>query len=390
MSSSKKGKKPSPFIVFDIGSASIGAAILVFDEETEKINILYDTRVYIAFQEKFFKDKHLTAATISALKKAVQNIQDKGIRRVHESNIKDVFCIIGSPWYEAEIKNIKFIEDEPFTVSSKFISKILDEEGEKFEASKGKLMEKNIIQVLLNGYSTDNPYGKEASVVDTTLFFSSVSDDLQKRIKDVLEASFIVSDVSFNTFALTSFSAVRDIFKTEKSFLLMDISGETTDIILVRDETIKKVASFRLGKNFLIRKVASSLSTVHEEAHSLIRLFIDEKSTDSESAKIEPVLKEAKEEWLSYLRKILSDFSEGISLPKTVLLSVDTDLSKWFVDTIKNDEFSSHTLAEESFTVVELSSRILNEYCTMPEDSPRGCDPFLVLGAIFVHKIANE
>ncbi len=398
MSFSKKGKKPSPFIVFDIGSASIGAAILVFDEETDKISVLYDTRVFIAFQKKFFKDKHLTVATISALKKAVQNIQDKGMKKIPNGSsktkniIEDVYCIIGSPWYEAEIKNMKFTEDEPFTVSSKLISKILDEESKKFETSKGKLMEKNIIQVLLNGYSTDDPYGKEALVVDTTLFFSTVSNDLQDKVKDVLETSFTVSDISFNTFALTSFSAVRDIFKTEKNFLLMDISGEITDIMLVRDETIKKIASFRLGKNFLIRKVASSLSTIHEEAHSLIRLFINGKSMDSESAKIEPVLKEAKEEWLSYLRKTLSDFSEGISLPKTVLLSVDTDLGKWFVDTIKNDEFSSHTLAEEPFTVVELSSRILNEYCTMPEDSPRGCDPFLALAAIFVfvHKIAND
>ena len=65
-------------------------------------------------------------------------------------------------------------------------------------------------------------------------------------------------------------------------------------------------------------------------------------------------------------------------------------MGRWFIDIIKNDEFSSHTLAEEPFTVVELSSRILNEYCTMPESSTKGCDPFLALEALFVHKIANK
>ena len=70
-----------------------------------------------------------------------------------------------------------------------------------------------------------------------------------------------------------------------------------------------------------------------------------------------------KENGYLFLRKIPSDFSEGFSLPKTVLLTVDTDMGRWFIDIIKNDEFSSHTLAEEPFTVVELSSRILNEYC---------------------------
>jgi cell division ATPase FtsA len=393
MSSSKKGKEPTPFIVFDIGSASIGAALVAFDKDTDKINVLYDTRVFIAFQNRFFKDRHLTVATMSALKKAVKNIQDKGVSKLSNDktkNIKDVFCILGSPWYEAEIRNVKSTDEKPFAVSPKFIAKILDEESKKFEESKGKLVERNIIQISLNGYSTDNPYDKEASAIDTTLFFSTASSDFQDKIRDILETEFTASDISFNTFALASFSAVRDIFKTEENFLLLDISGETTDIMLVRDETIKKLTSFKLGKNFLIRKVASSLNTVHEEAHSLIRLFIDGKSKDRESAKMESILNEAREEWLFYLRKTLADFSEGFSLPKTVLLTVDTDLSKWFINTIKNDEFSSHTLAEEPFTVVELSSRILHEYCTMPKDSLKGCDPFLALGALFVHKIANE
>ena len=394
MSSSKKDNIYSPFIVFDIGSASVGAALVVFNNDTNKINILYDTRVFIAFQDKL-EDRYLTFAMISALKKVTENIQDKGINRLSDErikikNIKDVFCILSSSWYEVQIKNLKFKEEKPFNISSKFISAILDEESKKFTESRGKLIEKNVIQILLNGYNTNNPYGKEALTVDTTIFISSMSGEIQDRIKDILETVFTSSDVSFNTFALASFSVVRDIFKTEKNFLLLDISGEMTDIILVRNETITKIASFKLGRNFLIRKTASSLNTIVEEAHSLIRLFMDGKSKDTESEKIKVILNEAKGEWLSFLRKILSDFSEGFSLPKTVLLTVDTDMGRWFIDIIKNDEFSSHTLAEEPFTVVELSSRILNEYCTMPESSTKGCDPFLALEALFVHKIANK
>jgi cell division ATPase FtsA len=310
--------------------------------------------------------------------------------KIGTKNIKDVFCILGSPWYKAEIKNTKIKEKKPFTISSKIISNILDEESKKFIEPNNELIEKSAIQILLNGYNIDNPYGKEASTVDTTLFLSTMSDEVQEKVTDLLETIFVSSNISFNTFALSSFSAVRDIFKTEKNFLLLDISGETTDITLVRGETIKKIASFKLGKNFFIRKVKNSLNTIAEEAHSLIRLFISGKSKDTESIKIETTLKEAKEEWLSHFRKILSDFSEGFSLPKTLLLSADTDMSKWFIDIIKNDEFSSLTLAEEPFTVIELSSRILNEHCVMPKDSKKGCDPFLVLEALFAHKIAND
>ena len=161
-----------------------------------------------------------------------------------------MFCILSSSWYEVQIKNLKFKEEKLFNISSKFISAILDEESKKFTESRGKLIEKNVIQILLNGYNTNNPYGKEALTVDTTIFISSMSGEIQDRIKDILETVFTSSDVSFNTFALASFSVVRDIFKTEKNFLLLDISGEMTDIILVRNETITKIASFKLGRNF--------------------------------------------------------------------------------------------------------------------------------------------
>ena len=50
----------------------------------------------------------------------------------------------------------------------------------------------------------------------------------------------------------------------------------------------------------MIRKTASSLNTIVEEAHSLIRLFMDGKSKDTESEKIKVILNEAKGEWLSF------------------------------------------------------------------------------------------
>lgn len=393
MSSSKKGNKSSPFVVFDIGSAGVGAALVMFDEIDNKINILYETRVFIAFQ-KSFDNEHLLDATVSAIKRAGENIQKNGLNKLTDNrikikNIKRVFCIFKSPWYKIQIKTVRFKEEKPFTVSSKFISKILDGGDKDFLEPNAKLVEKQIIQMLLNGYSTNDPYGKKTTTVDSTLFKSSVPSNVQNKIENVLEAIFTSSDVIFHTFALTSFSIARDMFKAENNFLLIDIDGEVTDIMLVRNEAIKKIASFNLGKNFLIRKVASSLKTVVEEAHSLIRLFFEGKGKKSESLKMEGILDEAREEWLSHFRKILSEFSDGMSLPRIVFLTVDTDMSKWFIDTIRNDAFSSYTLAEEPFTVVEISSRILNKYCTAPTESRSGCDTLLALDAMFVCKIAK-
>lgn len=395
--------RQSSFVVFDVGSASVGGALIMAPEENSKAKIIYDVRIPITFQKNIDYDR-LMAEMLSTLKSVVVDIEQNGIRKFGDEigvqNIINVFCVFASPWYVSDINILKFQKDKPFTISLEFISKIIKDSDKKFkklsekqfgdkEIINPRLIEKNIIQILLNGYSTNIPYGKKASHIDMTLFRSVISGEVEKKTRDVLEKTFSASDISFHTFSLASFLVVRDIFSAEKNFLLMDIGGEVTDIAIIRNDTIVKTISFPIGKNSLIRESAKLLKTIPEEAHSLLRLYLEGKSIGRESAKMEKALLIAKEQWLSSFRKVLADFSEGLSLPKTIFLTIDTDVSKWFIEIIKNDEFSAYTLAGSSFTVVELSSRILKEHCQAPKKNNFGCDPFLALEALFFHKIAG-
>lgn len=395
--------KQSPFIVFDVGSASIGGALVGAHDEDTKAKIIYDIRIPITFQKNIKYDR-LMKEMFSTMKSVAANIERNGIRKfgnnINVRDIKDVFCVFASPWYVSDISVLKFQKDKPVTISPEFISEIIKNADNKSNKSfKGqfnkkkitnpKLIEKNIIQILLNGYATNNPYGKKSDRVDMTLFTGMISGKIENKTRELLEKTFSASDISFHTFSLVSFGAVRDIFSTEKNFLLMDIGGEVTDISIIRNDTIVKITSFPIGKNSFIRESAKSLNTIPEEAHSLLRLYLEGKSIGQESEKMEKALIAAKEKWLLSFRKTLADFEGGLSLPKTIFLTVDTDVSKLFIDIIKNDEFSAHTLANQAFTIVELSSRILKEYCQASKESNFRCDPFLAVEALFFHRIAN-
>lgn len=394
MSFRKKENETSTSIVFDIGSASVGAVlVLISNKKDQEPKIIYDTRIPI-LSKNSGDYRYFLLSMLSTLKNVVVNIEQDGLRKLpkDKSNIENISCIFSSSWHISNIETLHFEEEKSFTISAGFISDILKNVDKQFKQKNSdlKLIEKDIIQILLNGYSTDKPHGKKANNIDVTLFMSMISDEILQKTKYILEKTFNTDNILFHTFTLASFSIVRDIFNTEKNFLLMDISGEATNIILVRNEIMIKNMSFPFGKNFLMKRVADSMNTVEEEAHSLVRLFIEGKNNDKEAIKIESVLMNAKEEWLSSFRKILTDFSDGLSLPKTIFLTVDNDIGKWFIDTIKSDEFSMYTLAEQPFTVVELSSRILNEYCTVSQENQNRCDPFLAIEALFVHKIVND
>ena len=85
-------------------------------------------------------------------------------------------------------------------------------------------MEKNIIQTLLNGYNVNKPYGKETNRIDITLFMSMISDEIRRKVRDIIEKIFNTDNILYNSFALASFSVTRDVFSAEKDFLLMDRS----------------------------------------------------------------------------------------------------------------------------------------------------------------------
>ncbi|HJO89703.1 MAG: hypothetical protein QGH85_00420 [Candidatus Pacebacteria bacterium] len=394
--------KQSPFVIFDVGSGSVGVALATISAEDNIPIVLYSTRVPIAYKENVYSDLFMKSmltsfqnASLEIIQKGIPNLTKKGIK---VKDISKVLCIFSSPWYKSQADLIKFKKEKAFDVSEKEIKEAVIKVNEEFrknsmtegtdeETKKPKLIEKNIVQIRLNGYPTNNPYDKKTKSVELSLFLSKISGDVYKNINKILSEVFYTDDISFHSFALVSFSVVRDIFNVEKNFILMDIRGEVTNISLIRNETLYSTASFPLGRNFLTREVASALNTVPEEANSLIRISLEGKFGSSESTKINTVLIDAQKRWLSSFRETLTDLSEGLSLPSMVFLTVDEDIGKWFNDAIKNEEFVGYTLAERPFTVITLSEKQLLKYCVTIGESR--CDPFLALEALFFHKIAD-
>ena len=75
----KKANKQFPFIVFDIGSASIGAAIAIASEKNDAIEIIYQTRISIN-SHKYLNYERLFLAMLTSLKIAAENIEQNRLR----------------------------------------------------------------------------------------------------------------------------------------------------------------------------------------------------------------------------------------------------------------------------------------------------------------------
>lgn len=380
-------KKERRVVILDIGSASIGGAVVSIKKNKPPV-ILYTVRKQITVKENIDFQRFLYLMA-DALDSVLMELAKQ--RNVHPD---EIFCILSSPWYTSTTHFMKVKKNEAFTVTRKMIddlvnkkvSMISDDIVKKKKIAGGvpRVIDVQSVQIKLNGYETDNPYGKKVNLVEAALFVSIGSEKTIRLIEDRVSRVFRNS-VRFSSFSLASFVTIRDIFN-EKSFLFIDVTGEVTDISIVKNNILIKNIAFPLGKNFLIRRIASGLNTTIEEAESLFFMFNSDSSDTVTNEKLNKILNEAKREWVSSFAEILQSFSESLSIPNSIFITADKDIRVWFKDAIEKEEFGQFTITSDEFDIKILDEKLMGEFCLLKNNNISK-DPFIILEAIFIGRV---
>jgi len=388
----KKAHKKTTIAVFDIGSASVGGALIAF-ESGKKPKILWSTRESMVFQSDLNFGRFLSSM-LETFEKVLESLQKSGTEHPD-----DYLCVFSSPWYASQTRVVKMKRDKEFNVSKKGIDELIKKEIENFKLShiekytrvgeeEVEIMEIRTIQMKLNGYTTDNPYGMPAKSLEMSLYISMAPDRVLKSVKARIIKVFGDKNVTFGSFSLVAFSTIRDVFSHRKDFLFMDISGEVTDISLVKGDVLLETVSFPHGKNFLVRRVASGLNTVSEEAESLLTLYREGRSSDVVKGKIDKILIEARTQWLQFFREALGSLSNDLSLPNMIFFTSDVDVSSWFRECMRSGDLGDFTGMGEPFEVVFLDSETMENFSILSPQVPR--DPFIMIEALFADRIIEE
>lgn len=386
--------------IFDIGSGSVGVSLVEFDSTSNYPTILWNNRSTMSFQEVPHFEQ-LTKSMLSTLLDSVLMLQTEGFQRFRESSqkntIDDMLFVFASPWYAMQTKVITFEKEKPFRINKSFLEALIDKEEKQFRAlakrdaggkakAEPQLMERQVIQTVLNGYTTQHPYNKMVHQVKIDFILSAVPKDVHEKISEIAAQMLNGESGIFHSFTLVSFSIVRDIFHNKDNFLLLDISAEITDVTLVHEGALLETASFPQGKHFLIRDIASELNTIPEEATSLLRAYFDGHIGAEHYGKIKSALAKTAESWIHSLNETLIQLSENVSIPETIFMTVDNDFSAWFKETIEKTDFSHLIFSGASFNIILLNSTLLANYVRYRKNiSP--IDPFLALEALFFKKI---
>ena len=377
----KSKSKGELVAVFDIGSASIGGALVLLpgDESQEKVKILSSVRLPIKLEEHYSFERLLGRMS--------DTLEEVALQIKKEGNAQKVFCFLASPWYKGCPRLVKYEQSTPFVFTQEMHESLVEKEltavGENKSGS--KIIESKSVQIVLNGYVTGYPLGQKATTLEMSLLIGLSSDKVLQSIEEKLKVFFKISRVSFMPFLSPLFTVRRDLFPEQNDFLVMDIGGEVTDIALVRNGALCDWLSFPLGKNFFIRSIAIGLRRTKEEADSLFSLYLDHRIEQKIYRKIDHFVQIAKEEWVNYFQKSLYQLSRDLSLPSTIFLTVDDNIAVFFEDLIRGEKFTQYHLTSAKFDVKVLSAKLLHRFCDFAYTVEER-DPFLILESIYLRK----
>lgn len=381
-------------LILDIGSGSVGGAI-AFSSSHEPPTILYSTRTEILFRHEADSSR-LLSLMLRALSEVMLAITHEGFEAsglsTKRPKISEVLVSLSAPWTISKTTFLHLKNQKPTRITETVFETLL-EDAEKTrtpnELPKGSVgIEKKLIRSVLNGYETSNPYGKEATEAEFTVLSSFSLPKITEKISDVVTHLAHTENVSFHSFSLLSFATLRDIFPTTSSFIFMDVSGEQTEVSIVKKNVLVETITFPYGKNHLIRALSTDNSIPGSSAESFIRLFHDNKGTGKLYDKAMETCDAFQKDWLSHFLKAIATFSEELFLPKTLFLTADAIMIPIIKDSIGKGDFTKFTLASAPFETTIINENLLTPYVHV--NPSLVVDPFLLIETLFASHIRTS
>lgn len=392
-----KSDKETLNAAFDITSSSVGG--ILFSHHPKKLpEILTSSR----FQTDFLPDLEL-----QKFERALQQAFERTLNHLKKSlpqgkkRPDSAIITLFSPYYVSQSKVVRFAKENPFEVTKGLIEDIVTGETEAFKkrwwtgraAPKEnygvELIEDEKMQTTLNGYKIAHPIGKYAKSGEIYLYTSLGVKSIQEKLKEYIEHIFGGVSVRFQSFPFMAFNALKRIMSLDNGLLLIDIGGEITEIVLIRDGILEETISFPLGENALVRRISSVFRFSPEESFSLLVQYSRGDLHDATREKTRKIIEEAAVKWCQLLKDSMKKTSGFQFLPQNFLFigGRAASVMKEFTHCVIKDSVRCVKMEETTFSTGFLLAEALKKHFNFKRGFDEDKDILLMLEVLFADKL---
>ncbi|MCX6763983.1 MAG: pilus assembly protein PilM [Candidatus Moranbacteria bacterium] len=177
-----------------------------------------------------------------------------------------------------------------------------------------KLINAAIVDVHIDGYRVMNPVGfqgRDVSIAVFNAYAPMIHLGALQTIADELRLDLL--SIAAEPYAVARSMGFDDMVDFNAIFI--DIGGGTTDIAVVRNSGLEGTKMFALGGRAFTKRLAQELGIGFEEAEILKIKYAEGRLGSDVSDKIEAILQDDCEVWLSGVELALSEFADSDNLP---------------------------------------------------------------------------
>ena len=358
---SKEKEESKVVLILDIGSSSIGGALVETGDGTYKT--IFSTNEQLVIEENINIDR-LFSLTIKSLDIILGRIFNQ-----HLPAPSRIICVLPSLWHVLEIRRIGISKNTPFLFTPKLADELLRKEATLFQEEHsndyGDLlkdgmepMELKTMKTVLNGYHTDSPFGKRAKELEMSVFISFAPRDVLEKLRNTIHKYFHNMELKFSSSILISFTGTRDM-SPQSDFLLVEAGGEITDVSIIKRGELCGSVSFPLGCNFIIRKIAEQMNSSVALASSLFSLHQSGHMENNSLRKVGLIMNSARAEWIKSFEKAISGILDDVSVPSFIFLLTEPEFADFIVTAIRMEQANQHDWAEKIFQPTILHREII-------------------------------
>lgn len=182
-----------------------------------------------------------------------------------------------------------------------------------------KLINAAIVDVRIDGYRVTNPVGfqgRDVSIAVFNAYAPMIHLGALQAIADELKLSLL--SIAAEPYAVARSMGIEDVLDFNAIFI--DIGGGTTDIAVVRNGGLEGTKMFALGGRAFTKRLAQELGVGFEEAEVLKIKYAEGKLGHDVSLKIEKILDDDCDVWLSGVELALSEFADSDLIPHKFFL----------------------------------------------------------------------
>ncbi|MBI2610399.1 hypothetical protein HYW60_00470 [Candidatus Kaiserbacteria bacterium] len=275
-------------------------------------------------------------------------------------HVEAAYAVIHSPWTRSKTIRATLQLPEELRIERGMISNLAQEALQAdAEYQHDKVLEAGVIRVELNGYPTLKPVGKRAHHVAASALLSECDPRIRAGVAEVLAKVFACPPPTLRSDTRALLSVTRESSTLPKEALIVNMTYEATNIVVVRKGIIAETALVAEGIGSILRRIAGE--KMPEETLALIRLLaLDQCDSDACEA-TKAAIARAEPELARIFGETFGHLSASRRLPNRLVLVAHEDLAGWLSRFFDRIDFAPFTVTTRPFLPVPLSLESIKE-----------------------------